>query len=115
MSALSLLIVDDSAPMRATIRSLLGDRDYAIIEAADGIAAVEAFERLRPDWVLMDVSMPRMDGIAATRRMLALDAGARVVMVTDYRDRAIERAARDAGAIAYVQKDDLLRLLDILP
>src|SRR5438046_10061305 len=99
-----LLIVDDNARVRATIRSLLAGRAYEVCEAADGVEAVETFARLRPAWVLMDVSMPRLDGLEATRRIRAIDPRAHVVMVTDHGDEATRRAAMEAGARSFVSK-----------
>jgi two-component system response regulator MprA len=113
--ALALLIVDDNARMRSTIRSILADRGYAVTESVDGLDAVESCERTRPDWVLMDISMPRLDGISAARRIRVVHPTAKVVMVTDYDDDALWRQSFDAGAVAWVNKHDLLQLLDILP
>ena len=115
MTPVPLLIVDDSAAMRATIRTVLEDRGYDVAEARDGVEAVETFARTRPAWVVMDVSMPRLNGLEATRRIRAVDRLARVVIVTDYGDEATRRAAAEAGAHAFVTKDDLFRLLEILP
>jgi CheY-like chemotaxis protein len=112
---MSLLIIDDSARMRDTIRSLLSGREYDVAEACDGLAGVAAFDLTRPDYVLMDVSMPRLDGITATKRIRVLDPKAKVIVVTDYRDEELRNAAAAAGAIDYVTKDDLFRLLEILP
>lgn len=109
-----MLIVDDNAPMRATIRFLLADRPLHAVECEDGVQAVEAYERLHPEWVLMDVAMPRLDGIAATKAIHAMDAHARIVLVTEYGDDTVRNKALEAGACAVVTKDDLFRLLDIV-
>jgi CheY-like chemotaxis protein len=111
---MTLILVDDSAHMRATVRALLRGRPYAIRECADGLEAVAAYERQPADWVVMDVAMPRLDGIEATRRIYAFDSGARVVILTDYDDDTLRARAKEAGAAAYVTKDDLFQLLDIL-
>jgi CheY-like chemotaxis protein len=110
----SLFIVDDNARIRATIRSIVGPIADHVVECVDGLEAVERYADERPDWVLMDVSMPRLDGISAARRIRDVDPGARIIMVTDYDDPKLRRAAADAGVVAYVGKDDLFALLAIL-
>jgi DNA-binding NarL/FixJ family response regulator len=74
-------------------------------EAADGEEGVRVALELRPDVVLMDVSMPRLDGIDATRRLVAADADMRVVMLTMHVDRDVVENALKAGAVGYVTKD----------
>ncbi|WP_042451283.1 response regulator [Streptacidiphilus jiangxiensis] len=104
-----VLIADDQAVVRAGFRALL-DRaeDIEVVgEAADGVDAVAQAARLRPDVVLMDVRMPRLDGIAATERIVADPALAdtRVVVVTTFElDEYIHRALR-AGASGFLLKD----------
>ena len=68
----------------------------------------------RPDWVLMDLQMARMGGLEATRRLLAADRTARVLIVTDYDDAHWRAAAIEAGACGYVLKDNLLEVRRLL-
>jgi CheY-like chemotaxis protein len=111
----TLMIVDDNARMRATIRSILSPlRADTVVECGNGLDAIAKFEEVRPDCVLMDLSMPGLDGIAATKRIREIDPDAQVVIVTDFSDAAFRRAAADAGASDYVTKDNLFKLLDIL-
>lgn len=111
----SILIVDDSLRMRATIRSMLIALPADVVgECDNGADAVVAYEALKPDWVLMDISMPGLDGITATRRIHEIDADAKVVIVTDYPDASLAYAAAEAGAVAFVRKDDLFSLLEII-
>ena len=113
----TLVIVDDHDLARAGLRSLLaGEADLDVIsEAANGREAVMLCERLRPDLVLMDVRMPDMDGLAATRALKQESPTTRVVMITLYEDTGYLIEALKAGAAGYVLKGatkrEVLRLL----
>jgi DNA-binding NarL/FixJ family response regulator len=106
--SLSVLIVDDQALVRAGFRMILdAEKDIEVAgEAADGADAVEAALRLLPDVVLMDVRMPQVDGIEATRRLLAADGlDTKVVMLTTFdMDEYVYDALR-AGASGFLLKD----------
>lgn len=110
----SLLIIEDNAGMRSLIRSVVADLFDPITECVDGDGAVRAYSECRPDWVLMDIRMPGLDGIVATGRLKEAFPAARVVIVTSYDDDKLRRAAGDAGAVAYVLKEDLFELRRIL-
>ncbi|HEY7283503.1 MAG TPA: response regulator transcription factor [Actinomycetota bacterium] len=105
---LGVLIADDQALMRAGFRMILeAEPDMEVVgEAADGRAAVAAARDLKPDVVLMDVRMPEMDGIEATRRLLdGAGGGTRVVMLTTFdMDEYVYEALR-AGASGFLLKD----------
>lgn len=109
-----VLLVEDSAVMRTLIRSLVEEVTSAIHECDSGENAVDLYPDLRPDWVLMDIQLGGMDGIAATRAIRRLDTGARVIMVTEHGDAAHREKARAAGARAFVLKEDLLKLPTLL-
>jgi len=114
-TGMTVLIVDDSPQFRKLIRTVLTGLADDVHECTDGDEAVAAYVAWRPDWVLMDFKMARMGGLEATRRILAADRTARVVIVTDYDDAHWRAAATEAGACGYVLKDNLLdmrRLLD---
>jgi DNA-binding NarL/FixJ family response regulator len=106
--SLGVLIVDDQALVRAGFRMILeAEEDMEVVgEAADGREAVTEARRLRPDVVLMDVRMPDVDGIEATRRLLAEDGAAvKVVMLTTFdMDEYVYHALR-AGASGFLLKD----------
>ena len=91
-----VLIVDDSRPMRELIRMTLAGVAEIVGECSDGSEALSAYERLRPDWVLMDIEMTHVDGITATREIMAAHPLAKIVIVTDYNDDALRHAARAA-------------------
>jgi DNA-binding NarL/FixJ family response regulator len=102
-----LMLVDDHPLVRAGLSSMLGAATDIIVvgEAADGAQAVKVAERFEPDVVLMDLSMPVMDGVAATRALLAGNPDIRVVVLSSFFDRARVRDAIAAGAKGYVLKD----------
>ena len=102
-----LLIADDHAVVRGGLRQLAATlEDVELVgEAANGEEAVALCESLRPDVVLMDLEMPVLDGIGATRRITEGDRGVAVVVLTSFSDRERILGALDAGAIGYVLKD----------
>jgi DNA-binding NarL/FixJ family response regulator len=104
---IDVLLVDDQALLRTGIRTILETEDGVRVvgEAGDGAEALDAVQRLTPDVVLMDVQMPVMDGIEATRRLSLLDVDARVIVLTTFeRDDLIVGALR-AGASGFVVKN----------
>ena len=117
-----VLLADDQALMRAGFRALLdAEDDLAVVgEAADGAAAVDQSRRLRPDVVLMDIQMPGLDGIEATRRIAADPALAvvRVLILTNFGLDSYVFAALRAGASGFLLKDadpaDLLQAVAVV-
>jgi len=106
-ATIRLLLVDDHALLRAGLAALLdGAEGIAVVgEAADGRQALAATAELAPDVVLMDLSMPVMDGVTATRELIAAHPGVAVVVLTSFSERARVRDAIDAGAVGYLLKD----------
>jgi DNA-binding NarL/FixJ family response regulator len=102
-----VLVADDHPLIRTGLTALLdGVADLAVVgEAADGDQAVEVAAAVRPDVVLMDLSMPGTDGVAATRRLLATRQDLQVLVLTSFSDRARIEDALDAGATGYLLKD----------
>ncbi len=102
-----VVVVDDHALVRSGIRALLdADPDLDVVgEAADGRAALAVVAASDPDLVLMDLSMPVMDGIAATRAMHDSGSPVRVLVLTSFSDRDRVRDVLAAGATGYVLKD----------
>jgi two-component system nitrate/nitrite response regulator NarL len=102
-----VLIVDDHRLFVEALEALLGgdERVDVVGRAADGEEAVRLAGELRPDVTLMDISMPVLDGIEATRAIRADRADARILMLTGSNSRADVARARQAGAAGYVTKD----------
>ena len=107
---MKILIVDDSEPARRMIKQYLCRLTDEFRECADGADALETYRAFMPDWVLMDWEMKRMDGLAATRSIIKDVPQARILMVTQYCDEELTRAADEAGARGFFPKDDLLDL-----
>ena len=114
LNLMKLLIVDDNSEMRRLIINILGNLATSVNECGDGDEAVAAYAKCSPDWVLMDVKMPKVDGITATRQIKTAFPTARVMIVTDYDNRNLREAALTAGAEHYVLKEDLLLMRRIL-
>jgi CheY-like chemotaxis protein len=104
---MTVLIVEDNAGIRRLLRRTLLDSASAIWECGDGADALATYEDHRPDIVLMDIRMPKMDGLTATRKIREFDPSARVVVVTDYDDEDVRAAAFEAGACGYALKQQL--------
>ena len=101
-----LLIADDHALFRSSLRSLVEARGHEVVaEAANGLEAVARAQELDPDVVLMDLAMPVLGGVEATRRLLAARPKARVVILTASDDDEDLFAALEAGAQGYLPKD----------
>ena len=110
----SILIVDDSAPMRRTIASLLRKVVGESHECSDGDEALEAYARYRPDWVLMDIKMERVDGLDATRQIVAAFPDANVAIITNFDEPGMQKKASEAGARVCLLKDDLTALRKLI-
>jgi len=110
----TLLIVDDNPEMRRMIGQIVAAKGDLVVECADGDEVIEAYVAHQPDWVLMDVDMKRMDGLQATAALTELHPQAKVVIVTKHVDDETRRAAREAGALCFVSKDDLLFLRTVV-
>ena len=112
-----LLIAEDNLQMRGMLRELVADLAEAVTECGDGDEAVTAYEEQHftsEDRVLMDLQMPRVGGLEATRRIRAAFPDAQIIIVTQHDDPHWRTAARESGAMAYVLKHNLLELRHIL-
>lgn len=93
--------------MRRFVSTLLTQAEHEVRECEDGAEAIRLWQEWRPDLVVMDLEMPRVDGLAATRTIRERHRSARVLILTAYDSPALRLAAREAGAEGYVLKSDL--------
>jgi len=101
----SLLIVDDSSTVRRSIeRHIFSNRVTEIYQAANGREAMELFERYRPEFVTMDLTMPQMDGLTCISRMMALKPDTRLMVISALGDATTAIEAVERGANEYVVK-----------
>jgi DNA-binding NarL/FixJ family response regulator len=106
----SVVLVDDHTMLRQGLRRSLETEGITVVaEASNGDEGVRVALSARPDVVLMDVSMPEVDGIEATRRLVRADARQRVVMLTMHVDRDVVERSIKAGAVGYITKDSTVK------
>lgn len=111
-----VLIVDDVADLRLLLRVALAPiQEFEVIaEASDGFEAILQAELHQPDLVILDLSMPRLDGLEALPRILEVAPGARVVVLSGFDESRMREPALAAGAVAYLEKGDILAVAEAL-
>lgn len=103
--ALKVLIVDDSQIMRDVMTKFLGNFDLEIAGTArDGEEAIRLFREIEPDLVTLDITMPKIDGLAALKEMKKMRASAQVIIVSAINDKSVVLKALDAGAALFINK-----------
>ncbi len=112
----AILLVDDSMFMRKVLTRMVGDIHRIIGEAGDGRNAVRSYQDLKPDAVLMDIVMPEMDGITATREITSAHPDAKIIMCTSIGQESKIQKAIEAGAKGYIvkpfQQQDVLKEIE---
>jgi len=109
-----ILIADDNPDVRRMIRSLLEEIDADLAECSDGGAAIEAYDNLLPEWLLMDINMLPVDGLTALRAIRAKHPEARIIIISQYQDARTRETALAMGAYAFVGKEDLMSLRELI-
>jgi len=108
-----VLLADDHPAVVAFAAAVLADECLVVARAGDGLELVAEAERLHPDVIVLDITMPRLDGIEAARQLRRSHQSARLVFLTVHEDADYARAALDAGGLGYVIKTRLAS--DLLP
>lgn len=111
---MNVLIVEDNLRMRRMIKSIVTRIANRIDECEDGDEAVKLYTKNRHDWVLMDIHLRETNGIEATRKIISNFEEAKIIIVTNYNDAHFRESAREAGAIDYILKENLLDILPII-
>lgn len=111
---MKVMIVDDNAGIRETIRAMLTKTADTFCECSDGSEALRLYERCHPDWVLMDIKMKHMDGFEATREIISEFPDAKIIMITQYDDPKLEKKAYSVGAVEFVLKEHLFDIEQII-
>jgi DNA-binding NarL/FixJ family response regulator len=107
-----LVLAEDDQDLRRSLRELIGDIGFDVCgEARDGLEAIAAVKALSPDVVLMDIRMPRMDGLRATREIRGRYPAVQVVILSAYDDPGLQRDAVEVGAASYLVKGCSARLM----
>ena len=108
MSSIRILITDDSADWRRQVRLVLQARPewQVIVEAADGPEGIQKAEELKPDLIVLDIGLPKLNGIEAAGRIRQLFPNSKIVFLSQNNDRDFVRAALSTGALGYVCKAD---------
>jgi two-component system chemotaxis response regulator CheY len=110
-----ILVVDDAPYMLKALRDLLGAYGHKVYEAVNGEEALTRYAEVKPDLVLMDILMPMLDGVSATRKILEQDPGAKIIVITAVGKAGLEKECLDAGARRFLMKPFKVRdLLDAI-
>ena len=105
MECLNVMIVDDSSVVIRVLSSILKTQGHKIVSTAStGTEAIVSYKMCNPDVVIMDITMPGMDGIEATEKIVAFDPDARIVVMTSHAEKEVVLKARTAGARGYILK-----------
>ncbi len=110
----TVLIADDSAKMRLSVRLLLQDRHTELVvrEAVDGVDAIEKAKKSRPDLILLDLAMPRLNGIEAATVLKNAMPGTPVILFTMYADMLSEALCKAIGVVCISKTDGVPKLLE---
>lgn len=114
-SKIQLLVVDDSAFMRSYLKRLLIESDFEVIaEASSGEEAIAIYERCQPDLVILDITLPKMDGIETLRKIIQLDPQAKVVMCSSLGQKYLIEKALKIGAKDFIVKPYFNQFISVL-
>jgi DNA-binding NarL/FixJ family response regulator len=111
-----ILIADDNAAVRQAIREMLHQYPgwQVVGEAGDGMAAVKRTHELHPDMLIIDVRMPRLDGLQATKQIMACAPNTTVIALSTFADVTVRREMEEAGCSAFIRKEDIVDLPHVI-
>jgi YesN/AraC family two-component response regulator len=107
---MKLLIVDDNPSIRKIVRHLLSDRFEQIHDASNGLEALEVYQKFIPDFVVMDIEMPEVDGLVGAKMIKNEFPQSRIIMMSKFKDEEMISLSKYIGAEAYFFKDDLSQI-----
>jgi two-component system chemotaxis response regulator CheY len=108
----TIMVVDDAMFMRKKCAQVLTDNGYSVVEAGNGVEAISAYQKSKPDGVLLDITMPDMDGIQTLKEILKMDPGAKVSMCSAMGQQSMVIEALKSGAKDFVVKPfDVARVI----
>ncbi|MBS4033902.1 MAG: response regulator [Ignavibacterium sp.] len=111
---MKLLLVDDNDRIREMMRNMCSAHFDEVIECCDGTEALVAFNDTNPDWVVMDIKMKKMDGLEATSKIVSRNPEAKIIVVSQFDDETTEAAAKHAGAIEFISKENLSNVIEFI-
>lgn len=111
---MTLLIAEDNVRIRRMLKNLVSNFFTEIFECGDGQKAFELYSQHKPDWTLMDIEMPGINGISTTKRIKNEYPEAKVIIVTGFDNDSFRRYAKDAGAVKYILKENSSEILDLI-
>ena len=113
-NVMKILIVEDNLQVRRMICRFVREFSDEIREENDGVNALSAYRDFQPDWVLMDIQMKQMNGIEASKEIIAEYPKAKIVIVTSHNSPALREKAKEAGISGFILKENLSDLREIL-
>ncbi len=111
---MKILIADDNSSVRRMIKNILAHIAEEFYECSDGSEVMELYSKYKPDWVLMDIKMKKMNGIKATLNLKQNFPEAKVIIITNYPTDDLREDAKKAGAIEFIDKENLSCLGSII-
>lgn len=111
---MKVLIADDHPRMREHLAEMMEPLGAVVVQAADGVEAVDVFRRVGPDWTCLDIEMPRMGGIEAAMAIRRISGQARIAIVSAHDTPVFREAAARIGSHVFVPKSELHRLVECL-
>lgn len=111
---MKLLIVDDNNEIRRMIKNISRKYFDESIECSDGTEAIKLYKEYLPEWVIMDIKMKKMDGLTATKKILNDHPSAKIIAISQFKDKSFREEAIKAGALGFVEKDNLIKVFEIV-